>query len=208
MGDVSALDKGGRTVMHIIAQDHGLLMVDPDFYKIVSLVKRDNVLQWTPMQYAIKSEKWFIVDRLLESNVDRSGLDMIRQRAQDPDYINSLILHAAENGHLSLPELLCSIGVNIHQASSRRFPSTLHAAIQEQQLKVIKWLIQHGADCNTPHMLLPKAPWMLSVHWWRREVHRWTFVTSAVGQSLTGSTIMHWILRILSLPLGDVKQSD
>jgi len=149
--DVSALDKGGRTVMHIIAQDNGLLMVDPDFYKKVSLVQRDNVLQWTPMQYAIKSEKWFIVERLLESNIDRCGLDMIRQRAQDQDYINSLILHAAENGHLSLLELLCSFGVNIHQASSRRFPSTLHAAIHEQQLKVVKWLIQHGADCNTPY---------------------------------------------------------
>jgi ankyrin repeat protein len=149
--DVSSLDKGGRTVMHIIAQDHGLLMVDPDFYKKVSLVKRDNVLQWTPMQYAIKSEKWFIVERLLESNVDRSGLDMIMHKAQDPHYIDSLILHSAENGHLSLLELLCSIGVNIHQASSRRFPSPLHAAIQEQQLKVVKWLIQHGADCNTPY---------------------------------------------------------
>jgi ankyrin repeat protein len=147
--DVNAEDKGGRTVMHIIAQDHGLLMVDPDFYKKVSLMKRDNVLQWTPMQYAIKSEKWFIVERLLESNVDRSGLDMIWQRTQDTEYINSLIIHAAENGHLSLLEFLCSIGVNIHQASSRRFPSPLHAAVQEEQLKVVKWLIQHGADCNT-----------------------------------------------------------
>jgi len=126
--DVNALDNGGRTVMHIIAQDHGLLMVDPDFYKKVSFVKRDNVLQWTPMQYAIKSEKWFIVERLLESNVDKCGLDMITQKAQDPHYINSLILHAAENGHLLLLEFLCSIGVNIYQASSRRFPSALHAA--------------------------------------------------------------------------------
>ena len=149
--DVNALDKGGRTVMHIIAQDHGLLMVDPDFYRKVSLVKRDDVLQWTPMQYAIKSEKWFIVERLLESNVDRCGLDMIRQRAHDPHYMNSLILHAAENGHLSILEFLCSIGVNIHQASSRRFPAILHAAIQEEQLKVVKWLIKQGQDCNTPY---------------------------------------------------------
>jgi ankyrin repeat protein len=149
--DVSAVDKGGRTVMHIIAQDHGLLMVDPDFYKNVSVVKRDDVLQWTPMQYAIKLEKWFIVERLLESNVDRCGLDMISQRAQDTDYINSLILHSAENGHVLLLEFLCSIGVNIHQASSRRFPSTLHAAVHEEQLQVVKWLIKQGADCNTPY---------------------------------------------------------
>jgi hypothetical protein len=149
--DVSALDKGGRTVMHIISQDHGLLMVDPEFYKKVLLVKRDNVLRWTPMQYAIKSEKWFIVERLLESNVDSCGLDMIRHKAHDPQYSNTLILHAAENGHVLLLEFLCSIGVNIHQAGSRRYPSTLHAAIQEEQLKVVKWLIKQGADCNTPY---------------------------------------------------------
>ena len=48
--DVSAVDKGGRTVKHIIAQDRGLLMVDPDLYSEVSLFKRDCVLQWTPLQ--------------------------------------------------------------------------------------------------------------------------------------------------------------
>jgi ankyrin repeat protein len=149
--DVSAVDKGGRTIMHIIATR------DCTFLDIVnrvtqyeaSLDKRDSVLQWTPLQYATKSEKWFIVERLLEHNVDRSGLDMIRQRAQDPDYINPIILHAATYGHLLLLELLCSIGVNIHQASSRGSPSPLHAAIQGEQLQVVRWLIQHGADCNT-----------------------------------------------------------
>jgi ankyrin repeat protein len=73
---------------------------------------------------------------------------MIRQRAQDPDYIKPIIMHAATYGHMLLLESLCSIGVNIHQASSKRFPSPLHAAIQEEQLQVIRWLIQHGADCN------------------------------------------------------------
>jgi hypothetical protein len=39
--------------------------------------------------------------------------------------------------------------VNIHQANSTGFPSPLHAAIHEEQLPVIRLLIQHGADCNT-----------------------------------------------------------
>jgi ankyrin repeat protein len=45
--------------------------------------------------------------------------------------------------------MLYSVGANILQASSTDFPSPLHAAIQEVQLPVIKWLIQHGADCNS-----------------------------------------------------------
>jgi ankyrin repeat protein len=57
--------------------------------------------------------------------------------------------------HMLLLEFLWSIGVNIHQASSRRFPSPLHAAMEPsalwvtQSVSVVRWLIQHGADCNT-----------------------------------------------------------
>jgi ankyrin repeat protein len=109
----------------------------------------DCELHWTPLQYAIKSEDWFNVEWLLEINVDRSGLDMIRQRAQDPDYINPIIMHAARYGHLLLLEFLRSIGVSIHEASSRGFPTPLHVAVQGEQLQVIRWLIKHGADCNT-----------------------------------------------------------
>jgi ankyrin repeat protein len=149
--DVSAVDKGGRTVMHIIAtRDCTFLdIINPIFLDEASLHITDSVLHWTPMQYAVKSEQWFIVERLLENNVDRYGLDMIRQRAQDPDYIDQIIMHAATHGHLLLLEFLCNIGVNIHQASSTAFPSPLHAAVYRQQLQVIRLLIQHGADCNT-----------------------------------------------------------
>jgi hypothetical protein len=149
--DVSAVDKGGRTVVHIIAtRDCTFLdIINRVFPDEASLYNKDCVLQWTPLQYAVKSENWLIVERLLERNVDRSGLDMIRQRAQDTDYVDPIIIHAATYGHLLLLEMLYRVGVNIYQASSTDFPSPLHAAIQAQQLQVTRWLIQHGADCNT-----------------------------------------------------------
>jgi ankyrin repeat protein len=149
--NLNVVDKGGRTVMHIIAIRDSECWdeINNNSNNTDSLHNTDSVLQWTPLQYAIQLENWSTVERLLESNVDRCGLDMIRQRAQDPHYINSLILHAAENGHVLLLEFLCGIGVNIHQASSTDFPSPLHAAIEGKQPKVVKWLIQHGADCNT-----------------------------------------------------------
>jgi hypothetical protein len=156
--DVKVVDKGGRTVMHLFAarsrrdghyNTHIMDFINGVSHYEASLHNTDSVLQWTPLQYAIKSENWFIVEGLLESNVDRSGLDMIRQRAQDPDYINRIIIHAASYGHVLLLHFLCSICVNVHQASSRGFPSPLHAAIHEEELSVIRLLIQHGADCNT-----------------------------------------------------------
>jgi hypothetical protein len=101
------------------------------------------------LQYVIKAEKWFIVELLLESNVDRSSLDMIRQWAHDTDYIDPIIIHAATYGHMLLLEFIHSIGVNIHQASDLGFPFPLHFATKGKNLQVVKWLIKHGADCNT-----------------------------------------------------------
>jgi hypothetical protein len=86
---------------------------------------------------------------VIERNVDRSGLNAIRQRAKYPEYIDPIIMHAATYGHLLLLEFLSSVDVNFYQASFRGFPSPLHAAIQGEQLRVIRWLIQNAADCNT-----------------------------------------------------------
>jgi len=146
---VTAVDMGGRTVAHIIAQNHELRTADPEFYIKVSLDIRDSVLQWTPLQYAIQSKNWFIVERLLERNVDRSGLDMIGKRAQDPDYIDPIVMESAELGLVLLLEFLCSIGVDIHQASSVTSSSPVHAAVFGGKLQAIGWLIQKGSDCNT-----------------------------------------------------------
>ena len=102
--DVSVVDKFGRTVMHIIAtSDCTFLDITNRVTQYeVSMDKRDSVLQWTPLKYATKSEKWFIVERLLESNVDRSGLVMNRQKAQDPHYTDPIIINAATFGQVLL----------------------------------------------------------------------------------------------------------
>ena len=91
------------------------------------------------------------MEQLLQRNTEQSGLDMIRQWAQDARYTDRIIMHAARYGHLLLLEFLRSIAGNIHQATSRGIHFPLHAAIDGEQLKVVQWLIQHGADCNTPY---------------------------------------------------------
>ena len=146
--DVSAVDKSGRTVVQIIEQNHVLRMVDPEFYIKVSLNISDSVLQWTPLNYAIQAKNWYILEQLLGRNFDRSGLDVIRQTVHGTDYIDPVVMESAELGHVLLLEFLRSIGVNIHQASSVRFSHPLHAAVFGRDLHVIKWLIQHGTDCN------------------------------------------------------------
>jgi hypothetical protein len=113
--DVTALDKGGRTYVHLMVTHSSLVWyVVPKNREVeFSWNIADSVLQWTPLQYAIKLEKWKEVETLLENNVDRSGLDMIRQKAQNTDYIDPIIKHAANHGLLLLLEFLASIGVDI-----------------------------------------------------------------------------------------------
>jgi ankyrin repeat protein len=132
--------------MHFIAAYDSL-----SWYKInhnseydVSLDITDSVLQWTPLQYAIKLEKWDTVERLLESNGDRSGLDMIKQRAHEPGYIDPIILEAARCRHL----LLIEFGVKIRQSRIRGFFFPLLYAIEYENLAAIRFMIQLGADCN------------------------------------------------------------
>jgi ankyrin repeat protein len=89
------------------------------------------------------------MERLLEHIVDRSGLDMISQRAQNTDYIDPIIMHAATYDHLLLLEVLRRISLKIQQANSRGFPTPLRAAVQGEQLQVTRLLIQQGTNCNT-----------------------------------------------------------
>ena len=117
--DVNSVDKGGRTAMHIIAaQGQGEL-----FENITqSLLKRgnyfneeDNVLKWTPLQYAIKSGSWFVAERLLERRVDIRPPDEehIRQRLNDPHYIGPILFMAASEDYFLLLKFLYSVGVNM-----------------------------------------------------------------------------------------------
>jgi hypothetical protein len=153
---VSAVDKGGRNFMHLITvhrnTEEALLFhgwLDSVWQYAAYLDNTDCVLQWTPLQYAIKSEDWYVLKQLLENNVDRSGLGMIRQRADDPAYMGQIIIAASVYGMFLLLEFLSSIGVNINGRIFGRFPFSLHAAISHRDTPILRLLIQHGADCNT-----------------------------------------------------------
>jgi hypothetical protein len=81
---VKAVDKGGRNLMHLFATPRTTFeevgegdLPHSVWQYAVSLDTTDFILQWTPLQYAIKSENWSFVEQLLKSNVDKSGLDMI-----------------------------------------------------------------------------------------------------------------------------------
>jgi hypothetical protein len=67
--DVNARDKGGRTAMHLIAAEphdaHLCKEITESLLRHGAFVDAtDNVLQWTPLQYAVKAENWVVADQL------------------------------------------------------------------------------------------------------------------------------------------------
>jgi hypothetical protein len=68
--NVNARDKGGRTALHLIAAERHVVHTCEEITKSILRYKVcvdavDNVLQWTPLRYAVKAENWFVVERLL-----------------------------------------------------------------------------------------------------------------------------------------------
>jgi ankyrin repeat protein len=212
--DFSAEDEGGRTFMHIIAMCESACWdeIKQNVNYKAFLNNRDSVLQWTPLQYAMKSKSWSTVERLLESNVDRSGLDMIRQMAEDPHYIAVALLDALRYGYVLLPEFLRSIDVNIHQEITTSLPTPLHAAIQSKELKVVKWLLQHGADCNTQYNN-GETPLFLAVAMPSLDIVRALVEEGGARLDICdgkGRTVIDWAKRFASNPKyqnkGDVQE--
>jgi len=153
--DVSSLDKGGRTAMHTIAAQGQVDLIENITQ---SLLKRrnhyneeDNVLKWTPLQYAIKSGSWFVAERLLEREADIRPPDEehIRQRLNDPDYIGPILFEAAGEDYFFLLKFLYSVGVNMDQEITDVRTYALHVATANRRLRIIMWLIEIGANCNT-----------------------------------------------------------
>jgi ankyrin repeat protein len=153
--DVNSVDKGGRTAMHIIAAQGQVHLIE-DITQ--SLLERgndfnteDNVLKWTPLQYAIKSGSWFVADRLLEREVDIRPADEqhIRQRLNDRDYLGPILYEAAGEDYFFLLKLLYSIGVDMEQELTDVRTYALHVATASRRLRIIRWLIEIGANCNT-----------------------------------------------------------
>jgi ankyrin repeat protein len=152
--DISARDRGGRTAMHLIAAQGERACWAEDITDSLlnhgaCLCDEDNVMQWTPLRYAIKSGAWFVVEQLLKHNVDRKDLEVIINRVHDSDYIGEIVVEAVQQDCLLLVQFLKSIGVDIDQRFTVMKVTAMHVAAENRQLRIMRWLIEQGADCDT-----------------------------------------------------------
>jgi hypothetical protein len=120
--DVNYVDKGCRTVMHLIAAErhdgHICEEITNSILRHGPCVDAvDNVLQWTPLRYAIKTENWFVVERLLERDCKGTELEFIRQSVDDDSYIGKIIVDIAGKHYSLLLQYLVSICATTKWAS-------------------------------------------------------------------------------------------
>jgi ankyrin repeat protein len=120
---VNALDSGGRTAMHLIAAEEcdrckceeitESLLRDRTFVDA-----KDEVLQWTALRYAVKTENWFVVERLLQIKYKTTDLELIRQRVDDNSYMSKIIDAIKKGNYRLLLQYLASICANTQWAPS------------------------------------------------------------------------------------------
>jgi hypothetical protein len=118
---VNAVDSGGRTALQLIAAQN---LDDEECEEITSSLlsrrasvdTKDNVLQWTALRYAIKAEKWLVVERLLQTPYNENDLELIKQMVDDECYIRKIIIHAKRKNYRLLLHFLASISENTNWA--------------------------------------------------------------------------------------------
>jgi len=121
--NISAVDKGGRNAMHLIAAKG---CDRPKCEEITNnLLRRgdfedakDNVLQWTALRYAIKTENWLVVEQLLQRKCKANDLELIKQRADDESYMRKIIGDIKKRNCSLLLQYLASICANTQWTTS------------------------------------------------------------------------------------------
>jgi hypothetical protein len=112
--DVNAVDKGGRTAMHLIATAECDRSICDEITNSLlgreALVDvRDEVLQRTALGYAVKTQNWFVVELLLQRNCETADLDLIRQMMGDESYMRKIIRDIKDGNYSLLFQNLASM---------------------------------------------------------------------------------------------------
>jgi ankyrin repeat protein len=107
--DDNAVDSGGRTTIHLIAAgkcDSTTCeeMTDSLLRHGAFVDAKDELLQWTAQRYAIKTENWFVVERLLQRKCRTADLELIKQRVENESYM-SKIIDDIKDGNYSLLQI-------------------------------------------------------------------------------------------------------
>ncbi|PSN29663.1 hypothetical protein C0J52_28092 [Blattella germanica] len=109
--------------------------------------KKDNILFWTPVQFAENNQIWCLLDLLLEYySMEPADLSVIQDNIQDQNFVRNVLETATVNGCVNVIRLMFDYGAchSMFYFSHKR--TLLHVAAFLRHLKLTKFLIDRGAD--------------------------------------------------------------
>jgi ankyrin repeat protein len=151
--DLNAVDKGGRTALHLAASYNSpitqILLSAPN----VDANKQDRVLKWTPLRYAYKTMSWMAMDILLQNGGNTEDIVLTASKREDQEWVQAALWECAQKGYKKLLDFMLSCGTDVNAVV--RVPenihmkcSLLHIASLFGQLEVVRLLVQRNADIN------------------------------------------------------------
>ncbi|KAM3589297.1 hypothetical protein VKS41_000165 [Umbelopsis sp. WA50703] len=146
--DFNTLDSYGRSPLHWACKfNHTNLVKRLLSLKGISLNIKDNEGK-SEMWYAVKAQNTQIIKLLINHGVTINN---------EPQEIPSVILIATKKGNLDMIKLLIRHGASLQDDDGKIGPNAVMQAVADQNLEILKALLEAGASSSTPSVFKEKV---------------------------------------------------
>ncbi|XP_046988495.1 putative ankyrin repeat protein RF_0381 [Schistocerca americana] len=107
----------------------------------------EEVLQWTPLQFAEETNAWYWVDLLLQAGVPQQDLTITKTKLRNQESAAQIMRAACESGYVSLLNFALSVDPSLVEAMLDSYGSTaLHVAASNRRNAAVRILLGAGTD--------------------------------------------------------------
>ena len=149
-------DKGGRTALHLAASYNSPVMQTLLSVPGADTTVVDEVLKWTPLRYAERTNSWLAMDILLQNGANPDDLVRTGRKRRRQNWGQAALWECAQKGYKKVLEFILSCGTDCN--AFVRVPENLqekctllHIASLRGQVEVVRFLLESGAHVNIPN---------------------------------------------------------
>jgi len=150
-------DRGGRTALHLAASYNSPVMQTLLSVTGADTTVVDEVLEWTPLKYAMRTKSWLAMDILLQKRANPDHLVPTGRKRRLQNGGQAALWECVQKGYKNLLEFILSCGSDINAfikvpENLQEKCTPLHIASLSGQIEVVSFLLDSGADVNIPNV--------------------------------------------------------
>jgi ankyrin repeat protein len=150
--DVNIVDKGGRTALHLAASYNSPLTQTLLSVPNVDASVVDEVLKGTPLRYAERTRSWMAMELLLQNGAKTDDPESPSWRTES--WGQAALWECAQKGYKKLLEFVLNCGTDVNASvgvpkSLQEKCTLLHIASLCNQVEIVRFLLERGADLNS-----------------------------------------------------------